>query len=104
MQGQSPTQVRGKRNVKSKNMERKIIENGTTFRWHNSKEELPNLKNEKDTLTCVVKRNGCLSLSVWNQYYQVWDDEFGDDCEMSKEIELEWSPLDTMEESEIIKL
>ena len=46
-------------------MERKIIENGTTFRWHNSKEELPNLKNEKDTLTCVVKRNGCLSLSVW---------------------------------------
>jgi len=42
-------------------MERKIIENGTTFRWHNSKEELPNLKNENDTLTCVVKRNGaCL--------------------------------------------
>ena len=104
MQGQSPTQVRGKRNVKSKNMERKIIKNGTTFRWHNSKEELPNLKNEKDTLTCVVKRNGCLSLSVWNQYYQVWDDEFGDDCEMSKETELEWFSLDTMEESEIIKL
>ena len=29
---------------------------------------------DEDTLTCVVKRNGCLSLSVWNQYYQVWDD------------------------------
>lgn len=42
-------------------MERKIIENGTTFRWHNSKEELPNLKNENDTLTCVVKRNGHLA-------------------------------------------
>lgn len=55
-------------------MERKIIENGTTFRWHNSKEELPNLKNENDTLTCVVKRNGHLALNVWNQYYQVWDD------------------------------
>ena len=104
MQGQNPTQVREKRNVKSKNMERKIIESGTILRWHNSKEELPNLKNEKDTLTCVVKRNGCLSLSVWNQYYQVWDDEFGDDCEMSKETELEWFSLDTMEESEIIKL
>ena len=85
-------------------MERKIIESGTILRWHNSKEELPNLKNEKDTLTCVVKRNGCLSLSVWNKYYQVWDDEFGDDYDMSKETELEWSPLDTMEESEIIKL
>ena len=85
-------------------MERKIIESGTILRWHNSKEELPNLKNEKDTLTCVVKRNGCLSLSVWNQYYQVWDDEFGDDYDMSKETELEWSPLDTMEEREIIKL
>ena len=85
-------------------MERKIIENGTPFRWHNSKEELPNLKNENDTLTCVVKRNGYLSLSIWNQYYQVWDDEFGDDCEMSKETELEWFSLDTMEESEIIKL
>ena len=45
-----------------------------------------------------------LSLSVWNQYYQVWDDEFGDDCEMSKETELEWFSLDMMEESEIIKL
>lgn len=85
-------------------MGRKIIENGTTFRWHNSKEELPNLKNENDTLTCVVKRNGHLALNVWNQYYQVWDDEFGDDYEMSKETELEWSPLETMEESEIIKL
>lgn len=85
-------------------MERKIIENGTPFRWHNSKEELPNLKNENDTLTCVVKRNGYLSLSIWNQYYQVWDDEFGDDCEMSKETELEWFSLDMMEESEIIKL
>ena len=30
-------------------MERKIIENGTTLRWHNSKDELPNLKNENDT-------------------------------------------------------
>lgn len=85
-------------------MERKIIESGTPLIWHNSKEELPNLKNENDTLTCVVKRNGHLALNVWNQYYQVWDDEFGDDYEMSKETELEWFSLDTMEESEIIKL
>lgn len=85
-------------------MERKIIENGTPFRWHNSKEELPNLKDRNDTLMCLVIRDGNLHLNVWNQYYQVWDDEFGDDYEMSKETELEWSPLETMEESEIIKL
>ena len=53
---------------------------------------------------CLVIRDGNLHLNVWNQYYQVWDDEFGDDYEMSKETELEWSPLETMEESEIIKL
>lgn len=68
------------------------------------KRSFQTLRTKNDTLTCVVKRNGCLSLSVWNQYYQVWDDEFGDDCEMSKETELEWFSLDTMEESEIIKL
>lgn len=84
-------------------MGRKIIENGTTLKWHNSKEELPNLKNRNDTLMCLVNRDGNLHLNVWSQYYQVWDDEFGDDYEMSKETELEWSPLETMEESEIIK-
>ncbi|PDP60176.1 hypothetical protein [Prevotella intermedia] len=85
-------------------MERKIIESGTTLRWHNSKEELPNLKDRNDTLMCLVNRDGNLHLNVWNQYYQVWDDEYGDDYEMNKETELEWFPLETMKEGEIIKL
>ena len=85
-------------------MERKIIESGTTLRWHNSKEELPNLKDRNDTLMCLVNRDGNLHLNVWNQYYQVWDDEYGDDYEMDKETELEWFPLETMKEGEIMKL
>lgn len=85
-------------------MERKIIESGTTLRWHNSKEELPNLKDRNDTLMCLVNRDGNLHLNVWNQYYQVWDDEYGDDYEMNKETELEWFPLETMKEEEIMKL
>ena len=85
-------------------MERKIIESGTTLRWHNSKEELPNLKDRNDTLMCLVNRDGNLHLNVWNQYYQVWDDEYGDDYEMNKETELEWFPLETMKEGEIMKL
>lgn len=85
-------------------MERKIIESGTTLRWHNSKEELPNLEDRNDTLMCLVNRDGNLHLNVWNQYYQVWDDEYGDDYEMDKETELEWFPLETMKEGEIIKL
>ena len=85
-------------------MERKIIESGTTLRWHNSKEELPNLEDRNDTLMCLVNRDGNLHLNVWNQYYQVWDDEYGDDYEMNKETELEWFPLETMKEGEIMKL
>lgn len=85
-------------------MERKIIESGTTLRWHNSKEELPNLEDRNDTLMCLVNRDGNLHLNVWNQYYQVWDDEYGDDYEMNKETELEWFPLETMKEEEIMKL
>ena len=85
-------------------MERKIIESGTTLRWHNSKEELPNLKDRNDTLMCLVNRDGNLHLNVWNQYYQGWDDEYGDDYEMNKETELEWFPLETMKEGEIMKL
>lgn len=85
-------------------MERKIIESGTTLNWHNSKEELPNLKDRNDTLMCLVNRDGNLHLNVWNQYHQVWDDEYGDDYEMDKETELEWFPIETMKEGEIMKL
>lgn len=85
-------------------MERTIIKSGAVLKWHNSKEELPNLKNKEDSIMCVTLDNGMIRLNVWNQYYQCWDDADGDDYEFSKEYELLWCPLETMSADEIIKL
>lgn len=85
-------------------MERTIIESGAIFKWHNSKEELPKLKDKKDNIACVTFMNGKFHINVWNEYYQCWDDAEGDDYEFSKEYELLWCPLKTMSADEFIKL
>nr|DAX76110.1 MAG TPA: hypothetical protein [Caudoviricetes sp.] len=85
-------------------MERTIIKSGTIFNWHDSKEELPSLKDNKGNVTCLTLSNGLFRVNVWNQYYQCWDDSDGDDFEFSKEVDLLWSPLETISTDEIIKL
>ena len=85
-------------------MERTIIKSGTIFNWHDSKEELPSLKDNKGNVTCLTLSNGLFRVNVWNQYYQCWDDSDGDDFEFSKEVDLLWSPLEIISTDEIIKL
>lgn len=85
-------------------MERTIIKSGTIFNWHDSKKELPSLKDNKGNVTCLTLSNGLFRVNVWNQYYQCWDDSDGDDFEFSKEVDLLWFPLETISADEIIKL
>ena len=85
-------------------MKRTVIDNGTVIKWHNSKEELPNLKNKEDNIMCLTLEDGMLRLNVWNQYYLCWDDAEGDDYQFAKEHEFLWCPLETMSEDEIIEL
>lgn len=85
-------------------MKRTVIDNGTVIKWHNSKEELPNLKSKEDNIMCLTLEDGMLRLNVWNQYYLCWDNAEGDDFQFEKEHEFLWCPLETMSEDEIIKL
>lgn len=85
-------------------MERTIIKSGTIFNWHDSKEELPSLKDNEGSIACLTLLNGLFRVNVWNQYYQCWDDSDGDDFEFSKEVDLLWFPLETISADEIIKL
>ena len=85
-------------------MKRTIIKNGTTFNWHDSKKELPFLKDNDDSVACLTFSNGLFRVNVWNQHFQCWDDSEGDDYEFGKEVDLLWSPLETINADEIIKL
>ena len=47
-------------------MERTIIKSGTIFNWHDSKEELPSLKDNEGSIVCLTLSNGLFRVNIWN--------------------------------------
>ena len=67
--------------------------------WRQAPEELPILK-ENDSAACLVLVNNNFQINYWNQHYQCWDDNEGDDYEMNKETKLKWILLEQYENRE----
>ena len=61
---------------------------------HTSKGEYPQAtKKERDEIQCLVCKAGMYGVLSWNNHYQCWDDEQGDDYLCDKEAVDKWEYL-----------